>query len=103
MATMSSAEWKQKTIEIGLIKDEFTKIMCKFDNADVLKHLKVSIRNRKKKRLNDRKRRDQKSLAKQEEGEHRKKMHKEIDQWLNSKKEEVSVYNFLTCILIMCS
>ncbi|XP_066151645.1 programmed cell death protein 7 [Euwallacea fornicatus] len=89
VATMSSTEWKQKTVDIGMIKDEFTRIMCKFDNAEVLKHLKVCIKNRKKKRINDRKRRDRKILEKQEDMEKRKKLHKEIDHWLNSKKEEV--------------
>lgn len=90
VAVMSSAEWKHKAVEIGMVKDEFTKIMCKFDNPEVLKHLKVLIKNRKKKRLNDRKRRDRKILVKEEETANRIKLHKEIDDWLNSKKEEVS-------------
>ncbi|KAL1489151.1 hypothetical protein ABEB36_014092 [Hypothenemus hampei] len=89
VGSMSSSEWKTRTVEIGIIKDEFTKIMCKFDNAEVMKHLKVSIRTRKKKRLNDRKRREKKLLEKQEAVEARKKLHKEIDQWLNNKNEEV--------------
>lgn len=89
VSTMSSADWKQKTIEIGAIKDEFTKIMCKFDNAEIMKYLKLSLKNRKKKRLNNRKRREYRATVKQEEMDERNRMHKEIDQWLNNKKEEV--------------
>lgn len=89
VSTMSSTDWKQRTIEIGALKDEFTKIMCKFDNVEIMKYLKVSLKIRKKKRLNDRKRRECRAVVKQEEKEEGKKFHKEIDQWLNNKKEEV--------------
>ncbi|KAF7284594.1 programmed cell death protein 7 [Rhynchophorus ferrugineus] len=89
VATISSAEWKEKTIEIGCVKDEFTKIMCKFDHPDLLKHLKISVKNRQKKRRNDRKKRDNRIAKKQDETEERKRLHKEIDQWLTNKKEEV--------------
>lgn len=87
---MSSEDWKQKMIEIGTIKDEFTKLMCQFDNPEILTYLKVSMRKRRKKRLNDRKRRDQRLIEKQKAAEDRNKLHQEIDQWLNHKMEEVS-------------
>ncbi|XP_050295533.1 programmed cell death protein 7-like [Anthonomus grandis grandis] len=89
VSTLSSNDWKQKTIEIAAIKDEFTKIMCKFDNADVFKHLKVSLRARKKKRANKRRTKDQTMSKKQEEIENKNKLHKEIDQWLYNKRHEV--------------
>ncbi|CAG9767386.1 unnamed protein product [Ceutorhynchus assimilis] len=89
LSTMSEAEWKKKTLEITTLKTEFTKIMFKFNKADVMKYLNITIRTRRKRRLNDQKRRSKKILVKQENEEKRIKAHKDIDQWLANKKEEV--------------
>lgn len=89
VTTISTAEWKEKTIEIGGIKDDFTKIMCIFQNAEVMKHLKISLKNRQKKRLNEKRKREFRIAKKDEETENRKKLHKEIYHWLSRKKEEV--------------
>ncbi|KAJ8917983.1 hypothetical protein NQ315_011436 [Exocentrus adspersus] len=88
VATMSSMEWKQKTIEIGTTKDQFTRLMSKFESGDAISALKRSLDKRKKKRLRERKR---KLFYKQElhdKYENRKKLHKSIDEWLRNMKEE---------------
>lgn len=86
--SMSTNAWKQKTIEIGVLKDEFTKLMAKFENPEIVNHLKVSVGKRRKKRA----RQKQSKLFKRkqliESQEKRAKLHKDIDQWLASMKEE---------------
>ncbi|KAJ8952874.1 hypothetical protein NQ318_006490 [Aromia moschata] len=86
--TMSTTEWKQKTIEIGVIKDQFTKLISKFDNGEAIFTLKRAVDKRKKKRANQRKRKTFWQQKLKEKYENRNKAHKSIDQWLMSMKEE---------------
>lgn len=89
VTTMSSSEWKKKTIEIGLLKDELNALMSHVDNAAAVTTLKRSLQNRKKKRLQckNRKveRREQLALM----HENRKKLHESIDQWLFNMQDAV--------------
>ncbi|KAJ8961955.1 hypothetical protein NQ314_005857 [Rhamnusium bicolor] len=85
---MSSTNWKQRTIEIGVIKDQFTKLISRFENGETIFSLKRTVDKRKKKRLNAKKRRQFWRQKLIEEDENRNKLHKGIDQWLRSMKEE---------------
>ncbi|XP_060522000.1 programmed cell death protein 7-like [Cylas formicarius] len=89
VSTMSSIEWKQRTVEIGVLKDEFTKLMCKFDNPEVMRYLKTSVLTRKKKRQSHKKQKTLRRLQHTKELEDRNKLHKEIDHWLLSMHDEL--------------
>ncbi|KAG5889362.1 hypothetical protein JTB14_009155 [Gonioctena quinquepunctata] len=84
-----SEEWKQKTIEIGVIKDQFTKLMSKFESSEAIFALKKAIDKRKTKRLNLKKKKEFRKQELEEKFQNREKLHKNIDQWLRSKREEV--------------
>nr|XP_023017291.1 programmed cell death protein 7-like [Leptinotarsa decemlineata] len=84
-----SEEWKQKTIEIGLIKDQFTKLISKFESGEAVFALKKAIDKRKKKRLNLKRKKEFRKQELQEKFQNREKLHKTIDQWLRTKMEEV--------------
>ncbi|KAJ8981768.1 hypothetical protein NQ317_002362 [Molorchus minor] len=86
---MSSTEWKQKTVEIGKLKDHFTRLMSKFEDGEAIFALKRAIDKRKHKRLNSRKRKTFQQQQIKEEYENRKKLHKDIDQWLLKMKQQV--------------
>ncbi|CAG9817129.1 unnamed protein product [Phaedon cochleariae] len=86
---MSSNDWKQKTIEIGVIKDQFTKLISKFESGESIFTLKKSIEKRKKKRLTLKKKKEFKKQQQEFKFHNRDKQHKIADQWLISKKEEV--------------
>ncbi|XP_056632960.1 programmed cell death protein 7-like [Diorhabda sublineata] len=83
-----STEWKHKTVEIGNIKDQFTKVISKFENGDAIFALKKTIEKRKKKRINQKKNKEFRKQQLEEEFQLREKMNKSIDQWLASKKED---------------
>ncbi|XP_044262039.1 U11/U12 small nuclear ribonucleoprotein 59 kDa protein-like [Tribolium madens] len=87
--TMSSNEWKQKTLDIGSLKDEFDKSILLFEDNTILKSLKSLVVKRAKKRLNQKKqkkfRQEQHKIKKEKQIE----IDKNIDRWLESKKEEV--------------
>ncbi|GLV44316.1 hypothetical protein CBL_12388 [Carabus blaptoides fortunei] len=89
VATMSSAEWKQKTIEIGQQKDEFTALLSQFDDSSVLEQLRKTLNKRKKKRLSHKR----KKVARREEYadmmKNRQLLHKSIDQWLENMQDNV--------------
>lgn len=89
VSTMSSSEWKRKSVEIGALKDEFSSIMGNFDNSAVVKMLRKTVDMRKKKRI----RQKQRKMANREEiqrlREDREKMHNSIDQWLLNMKDNV--------------
>ncbi|CAG9858037.1 unnamed protein product [Phyllotreta striolata] len=85
---ISSNDWKEKTVEIGQIKDQFTKIMSKFENGDAIFALKKTIDKRKKKRSNQKKNKEFKKRIEEEKIQIREKLHKSIDQWLTKKKED---------------
>ncbi|XP_028139067.1 programmed cell death protein 7 [Diabrotica virgifera virgifera] len=85
---MPSTEWKQKTVEIGTIKDQFTRIISKFECGDAIFRLKKSIDKRKKKRANHKKKKEFRRQQMDEKFQAREKLHKSIDQWLANKKED---------------
>lgn len=86
--TMSSHEWKQKTQEVGALKEELNKFLTPFEDNRLLTNMKSLLSKRLKKRRNQKARRklhqDQIKMKKEEQIE----KHKVIDQWLESKKEE---------------
>lgn len=88
VASMSTTEWKQRTIEIGLIKDQFTKLMSRFENGEAIFALKRTMDKRKKKRLRVKKKNEFWKQKLNEGYENRNKLHKSIDEWLRSMKEE---------------
>lgn len=89
VGTMTSSEWKQKSVDIGGLKDEFDKAFVVFEDNTVLKSLKGTVIKRKKKRINQKKlkkfRQEQLKIKKEKQIE----IDKSIDQWLESKKDEV--------------
>lgn len=88
-ATMSSTDWKKKTMEIGTIKDEFSKLISQFENPDTMTLLRKAVEKRRKKRDTQKRRRRQHAANMVQMHEERKKAHKDIDQWLENMKEEV--------------
>lgn len=89
VSTMTTSEWKKKTVEIGMLKDELTALMSQFENVEALKLLQRKINNRRKKRVNQKKRKKHLHEMKKFEFEERKKNDKIIDQWLENMKESV--------------
>lgn len=87
VSTMSSSEWKRKTIEIGALKDEFSSIMANFDNSTIVKMLRKSVETRQKKRRRQKQRKIQHKENIQRLKEDREKMHNNIDQWLLNMKD----------------
>ncbi|RZC42296.1 hypothetical protein BDFB_004793 [Asbolus verrucosus] len=86
--TMSSTEWKQKTLDIGSLKDEFDKLMLIFEDNPTLSSLKGMVKKRLKKRLNQKKRKKNRQEWLKNKREKQKELHKNIDRWLENKKEE---------------
>lgn len=86
---ISSADWKQKTIEIGVFKDQFTKIMTKYENPLTLSAVKRVIDTRRKKRCNQKKRKAFRRQLVESDIQNREKIHKSIDQWLQNQREEL--------------
>lgn len=86
---ISSTEWKQKTIEIGVLKDQFTKIMTKYENPQTLSAVKRVIDVRKKKRCNQKKQKVFRKQQLESELQNRDKIHKSIDQWLQNQREDL--------------
>lgn len=89
MDKISSAEWKQKTIEVGVLKDQFTKIMTKYENPQTLAVVKRTIDTRRKKRSNQKKRKAFRRQQVEVEFQNRDKIHKSIDQWLQNQREDL--------------
>ncbi|KAF5272897.1 hypothetical protein FQA39_LY07663 [Lamprigera yunnana] len=88
-ATMSSTEWTKKTMEIGLIKEQFSKNILQFENFENLKRIQKVIEKRRKKRAVQKRRKKFQSEETFKMHEDRRKVHKKIDQWLEHMKEEV--------------
>lgn len=88
-STMSSADWKKNTLEIGVVKDNFSKMISQFENPDTMLQLRKTVELRRKKRLRQKRSRKQKTKNRQVQQETCRKAHKEIDQWLENMKEEV--------------
>lgn len=97
---ISSADWKQKTIEIGVFKDQFTKIMTKYENPQTLASVKRVIETRKKKRSNQKKRKVFRRQQIESDIQNREKIHKSIDQWLQNQKEELDKMKVVSNIII---
>lgn len=101
VASMSTSEWKQRTIEIGMLKDQFTRLMSKFENGEAIFALKRAVDKRKKKRLREKKKNEFWKQKLNEKYENRSKLHKSIDEWLRGMKEEAEkakmVRNILQC------
>lgn len=86
---ISSVEWKQKTVEIGVFKDQFTKIMTKYENPQTMAIVKRTIGTRKRKRFNQKKRKAFRRQQLEAEFHNRDKIHKSIDQWLQNQREDL--------------
>lgn len=99
--SMSSSAWKQKTIEIGVLKDEFTKLMSRFDNIEIVNKLKIAVAKRKKKRVRQKQSKLFKRKQFSELAEKRAKSHKDIDQWLASMKEEAEKVKMVSIKLLV--
>ena len=89
VATLSSAEWKRKTIEIGHLKDELSSLMSTFENTSSFDSLKRNLTKRKKKREMQCRRREERRKKLMREKEEREKLHKDIDRWLEDMKDAV--------------
>lgn len=87
--TLSSADWKKKTIDIGNLKAELSSLTSQFDNDHFLASLKRSVTLRKKKRLNQQKAREAKKMEVIEKKKAHKRISDSIDNWLENMKEEV--------------
>ncbi|KAK9701892.1 Programmed cell death protein 7 [Popillia japonica] len=87
--TLSSADWKKKTIDIGNLKAELSSLTSQFDNDHFLASLKRSVTLRKKKRLNQQKAREAKKMDVIEKKKAHKRISDSIDNWLENMKEEV--------------
>lgn len=83
--TISSVEWKKKTVDIGNLKSELTSLTCQFDNSQI----KATINQRRKKRRNQHKARQAKKVEMIEKKKTQEKISNEIDLWLGNMKEEV--------------
>lgn len=88
-ATMSSADWRKNTLEIGSVKNEFSRLFSQFENPSTITHLRKAVENRRKNRECQKRRRKQHREYVNEIHEERKKANKKIDQWLENMKEEV--------------
>lgn len=88
VASMSTTEWKQRTIEIGILKDQFTRLMSRFENGEAIFALKRVVDKRKKKRLREKKKKDFWKQKLNEKYDNRNKLHNSVDEWLRSMKEE---------------
>lgn len=87
VGTMESAIWKQKSVEIGQLKDEFTKLTAQFENDALVNELQRQVVKRRKKRKSQKRKRLFQQEVKELEIEKRLKLHKDIDNWLMSMKE----------------
>lgn len=87
--TMSSEEWKEKTVEIGCLKDELTALFTQFEGPNTMTSLKDLVNKRKKKRQAQKRRKAQKRAAWETEKQEQIKKHKEIDEWLQSMQESI--------------
>nr|CAI5863678.1 unnamed protein product [Callosobruchus analis] len=87
--SIPSTDWKQKTLEIGTMKDRFTKLMSKFENGEGIFALKKALDKRKKKRINNKKKKEFRKQQIEEKLLNRAKLHQAIDEWLVNKQEEV--------------
>lgn len=84
---MSPAEWKKKIVKIGSLKEKFNSLITAF-NSEAMACLKKSVKDRNRKRKNNKKKAIRKVKEKQEAEQQNLKIHKEIDQWLEAMKEE---------------
>lgn len=89
VATMSSAEWKRKTVEIGTLKDELSSLMSNFDNSATIKMLRKAVEMRKKKRKQQKQRKIEHREHLKKQQEEKNKIHTNIDQWLLNMKDAV--------------
>lgn len=101
VSTMTTGEWKKKTVEIGTLKDELTALMSQFENVEALKLLQRKINNRRKKRVNQKKQKKHLQEMKKLENEERKGNDKEIDQWLENMKESVEKVKMVRIAIII--
>ncbi|KAL3277174.1 hypothetical protein HHI36_012525 [Cryptolaemus montrouzieri] len=85
---LSSAEWKKKTIKIGHLKENFAKVINNLSNPESIAALQKSIHQRKKKRMNEKKKKILRQTHLKKEIEERRNIDKQIDRWLEVKKEE---------------
>lgn len=87
VSTITSIEWKKYTVEIGSLKDELLSLLSHFDNSNTLNRLQYNIKKRKKKRLNESKRKLSIKENIKKEHEESKRVNEAIDSWLVNMKE----------------
>lgn len=85
---LSSAEWKKKTIKIGQLKENYSIIMNTLRNPDNMILLQKAVKERKKKRATQKRRRIRKQADRKKEIEEHRNIDQHIDRWLEIKKEE---------------
>lgn len=85
---LSSADWKKKTIKIGQLKENYSIIMNNLCNPENLASLQKVVKDRKRKRSTQKKKRIQKQADKKQEKEEIRNINQHIDRWLEVQKEE---------------
>lgn len=109
VATISSTEWKEKTIEIGQQKDEFTALLSQFDDSSILDQLRKTLNKRKRKRISQKRKKQARKEELADTLKNRQLVHKAIDQWLENMKADVEKakkvfqrYVFIRLIMLSC-
>lgn len=88
VSTIPSNEWKEKTIEIGQQKEEFTNLLLQFDST-TLESLKKSLNQRKKKRLLLKLKKKSLKADYERSLKRREIINKNIDDWLEKMKTDI--------------
>lgn len=86
--TLSSHDWKEKTQEVGALKEELNKFLTPFEDNRLLSNMKSLLNKRLKKRRNQKARRKFRQEQSKIKKEKQVEKHKAIDQWLENKQEE---------------
>lgn len=86
---ISTGEWRKKTMEIDLLKEEFTTLISQFDNVDTVECLQRALVKRTKIRMKQKKRKADHKRMLREKFEDEKRIEKEIDDWLEKQKDAV--------------
>ncbi|CAH0551791.1 unnamed protein product [Brassicogethes aeneus] len=88
--TMGNDEWLIKIKQIEEMKKDYVSLVTTLNNPKTISNLKKLIEKRKKKRLNLKHKKQRNRLTEKVKLEQRQRMHKEIDLWLNSMREEAN-------------
>lgn len=101
VSTMTSSDWKSKTVEIGALKDELASLMANFDNSMIVTMLRKTIEIRKKKRRQKKQQKINRRENRQRLKEDAEKMHESIDQWLLNMKDAVDRTKMVSSSLVV--